>query len=270
MRWYLGLDSARDARDVIPIVPQGLLGMVKVWWRYLTDGGVGATTVTADEIDALSARQIHVLPVWNAVGTPETTAQGIAAAAQAAQAMRSLRRALPVVFADLEYGVPVTSDWLSGWIHGCRQEGVIPGVYANMGASYWLRAWTALGQVLREQLALWTADWLQVRTAPSPDQLGRWAEGWQSCQGRPVQAWQIVGDVAGLFDLDLVDASWADGLWASSTPASREWRVRILGKSIPPPVLDVDGRLYVGVRELAAALGKQVQVDGERRVVDIA
>lgn len=272
MRWVLGLDSAEDSRKVLPVLPAETLSRVRVWFRYLTDGGVGATPLTTSEIDELSQRQIRVLPVWNRVEGVATAAQGIAAANAALEAIRSLQRPLPVVFADIEYGTPITADWLEGWHDGCTKVGLAPGVYANMGSTYWLRAWTPLPASVRADLVLWTADWLQVRTIPSPTELERWAQEWQSCQGARVHAWQVAGNVWGVVDVDLVSADWLVRLFASPAAAATtltSWSVRVFGAPVQGPVIDLGGHLYVGVRELAQALGAAVMVDQVQHIVSL-
>jgi hypothetical protein len=285
-----GVDSASDARSIFDQVSREAGEKPLFWFRYLTDGGVGATPITRDEVEWLQRQGVSVGLVYNRIGSFGYTT--FVQAEGAAQDSSYLARELAVppkvaIFADLEYGVPVSTEWLRGWVETISKMGLTPGVYANMVAAYWQRAWKPLDSEYKDRIIRWNADWIGATSSPTAKEvIQQHGESWpKSLDGSLFHIWQVIGRAYhNLVDIDLVDINalnfnavfWCpkvtllppvavSRLQADANP----WRVILDGKGIDAPVLDLEGRLFVEARHVAQALGKTIEVDEHLRTVTI-
>ena len=286
------VDSAEDARRIFDSVCRDAVEKPYAWFRYLSSGGVGATPVSREEVAFLHSHGVAVGLVWNDVGwtsaptgTTSMRVTSVYALAQesarrAASAARSVSAPGGVaLWADLEYGIAVDPEWLSGWALEVRLEGFLPGFYASMQAPYWRIPWNRARESVGEAL-LWCADWdtgLQQATA------GRLLANLRlPVLEEPAAVYQVAGNAyGGQVDLDVVDAALLPSvaLWrpvaspaaaggAVSLRPADGWRVVVDGAAITAPLALAEGdELLVGIRSICSALGASVSVHGHTAAV---
>ncbi|MDA8346943.1 MAG: DUF1906 domain-containing protein [Thermaerobacter sp.] len=207
------------------------------WWgRYLGTGGGAATPLTASEAALLHARGVAIALVFNDVDRRElaTRQQGITAAQEAVRQAKAL--GVPqqtTLYADIEYGWPLTAAWLIGWAQGVLAADYTAGVYLDPADIAVQRALgylhvvkpTVVAMRLREpalagQLRLWDALWLHGGewTARHGDRISTppWIHLPPSEATTQTGLWQFSGpSCSGMVDLNLLDPA--------ATPAPILW-----------------------------------------------
>ncbi len=192
------------------------------WGRYLGSGGGAATPLTAQEVSFLHANRCAILPIYNDSPLNGGQAGTYALGQQDADAAIGRAQALGVpagvyLCCDIEYGAPLTADYVRGWCDTMRPSiyggsGILYGALSSPGFAQPLLA--AMGDSNVQRLLLWAAT-------PEPGSstaasMPNWAPDAPSAQTQGmVRLWQYAeGDYGGWVDLDQIDTTLlATGLW---------------------------------------------------------
>ena len=188
----------------------------RAWGRYLGEGGGAAAPLTQGEVAFLHQQDVGILLVFNDVDRQRllTRRNGEDAATLAVGEARALDAPTGVgVYADIERGWPVTSEWLIGWAQAVAAAGFVTGAYLMLSDPSVQRTMAAMRSrepVLTAHLALWTARWLhEVEWVTMRDgriSTPRWLPLSPSEDATQVGVWQFAGPSCNkTVDLDLVD-----------------------------------------------------------------
>lgn len=202
----------------------------RFWARYLGDGGGAATPLSKQEAWLIHAHKIAVALVYNDIDRAKlaTRQQGLDAAAQAAAQAKALGvPAMTSLYADIEYGWPLTAPWLQGWCQCLMAGGYSPGLYCGPQVPAVAAALSALRSKdpgTTAHLSLWAASWLysgawdKFRTVDGHRRISMppWMHFPPGEDADQVGMWQFSGPSCdGMVDLDLLDPS--------ASPVPRLW-----------------------------------------------
>jgi hypothetical protein len=135
-----------------------MLKKPEFWGRYLT-----GFQFSPSEAKFLRAAGIKLLPVYQATTSHphslQTTAQGQSdahAAMSAATGLGVPKNHGIALYADIERGYQIQSDWLAAWTETVQSGGFIPGVYCASDDPPMVSAYGALTHGDRSVLLVWT------------------------------------------------------------------------------------------------------------------
>lgn len=188
------------------------------WARYLGTGGGAATSLSVHEADVIHKSGMGIVLVYNDVDRTKLASQnqGVIAAHQAVSQAKALGVPMgTTIYADIEYGWPVTAAWLEGWIAGIDGASLDAGVYVSPGDATVRKAIAGLSAKDRARLSLWYAAWGQTPwDARNGDRIS--FPAWRKQYPQEVGLWQFAGpSCSNSIDLNLLktDASPAPKVW---------------------------------------------------------
>lgn len=213
-----GVDSASAADEAFCACIVESYGEPAYFGRYLeTKEGV-SYGLTQEEVKLLHSKTIKILPIYNHFTDATGYENGVDEAKRAVTYAEELGVTEGVlIFADVEPGYPVDSDFLKGWADEMLQSKYEPGLYGVFEKDSGSNLLPAYLNMIRdqperkEQVAVWTSDvdYGVSTKKTAPTEFDPEAEAYTQ-----VDIWQygIDGDVCNI-DTNLARAEVMEHLW---------------------------------------------------------
>ncbi len=206
MSYALMVDSADDSRALYDRVTSAV-GKPYAWARYLGNGRVGATPITADEAKFLFGNGVKIPIIYNNVLDADLVngyQGGLASGKQAldlAEAVGVQRGS--VLICDIEQGKSVVGWWFAGWTYAVLAAGFVPAVYCSFADYPRYKSIGANTMPEVSQLTWWIAEWYAKTTQYNSGFLPQW--NFPNAADKDVFAWQFAGNtMEGAVDLSMI------------------------------------------------------------------